>query len=296
MEAAFEGWLQQPWHILYSALRCMSCQEWHRQHVCPICEKPLRNSGGTHDAWAYFDGCLTHLSTAPKCIGSLLTDDITSGRGNSMIPDVQSLLAELCLNKKARDWLPPITIIHMAPGGHRQWPTSIIALLDRLSWLALQTRPLALSYLQTAVQKDSRWKPRYRCGPKRVVAPSTPFKYLDIGTRMGCSKIGEHSRKEGHKQHLPPSFAGEAILPVNTFHSVIPGRAATWTQAGEVWCIEDAWFAHAPVFDFRVRDPSGNIWGLPVVVPTCRRSSLHRDQERSMSTSSLIRCMPHHLI
>ena len=32
-EASFEGWLQQPWHILYSALRCMSCQEWQRQHV-----------------------------------------------------------------------------------------------------------------------------------------------------------------------------------------------------------------------------------------------------------------------
>ena len=24
MEAQFAGWLQQPWHILYSALRCMS--------------------------------------------------------------------------------------------------------------------------------------------------------------------------------------------------------------------------------------------------------------------------------
>ena len=36
MEASFDGWLQQPWHILYSALRCMACQEWHQRHVCPI--------------------------------------------------------------------------------------------------------------------------------------------------------------------------------------------------------------------------------------------------------------------
>ena len=67
MEASFAGWLQQPWHILYSALRCMSCQEWQQQHVCPICRNTVRNSGGTHDAWAYFNGCLTHLATAPKC-------------------------------------------------------------------------------------------------------------------------------------------------------------------------------------------------------------------------------------
>ena len=110
----FEGMLQQPWHILYSALRCMSCQEWHRQRVCPICCSTLLNSGGTHDAWAYFDGCMTHLSTAPKCIGCLLTDDTTSGRGESMIPSVESLLAELFPNKGAREWLPPITI-YMAP-------------------------------------------------------------------------------------------------------------------------------------------------------------------------------------
>ena len=65
MEAAFDGWLQQPWHILYSALRCMACQEWQQQHVCPICRKSDRNIGGKHSAWAYFDGCITHLGTAP---------------------------------------------------------------------------------------------------------------------------------------------------------------------------------------------------------------------------------------
>ena len=38
---------------------------------------------------------------------------------------------------------------------------------------------------------------------------------------------------------------------------------------GEVWCVEEAWFAHSPDFDFRVVDPPGCIWGLPVIVPTC---------------------------
>ena len=150
METALDGWLQQPWHILYSALRCMSCQEWRKQHVCPICRNSLRNSGGTHDAWAYFDGCITHLSTAPKCIGCFLSEDSLSERGKSMIPSVSALLAELYPNKETREWLPLLTIVYMAPGGHRQWPMSISALLDRLSRLLFQTRPLALSHFQAA--------------------------------------------------------------------------------------------------------------------------------------------------
>ena len=46
-------------------------------------------------------------------------------------------------------------------------------------------------------------------------------------------------------------------------------RAAKWVPDGEVWCVEEAWFAHSPDFDFRVVDPPGYIWGLPVIVPTC---------------------------
>ena len=176
VEASFAGWLQQPWHINYSALRSMSCQEWQQQHVCPICCNAVCNSGCTHDAWAYLDGCITHLNTAPKCIGYFLIEDSLAGRGRPMIPSVASLLAELYPKKGAREWLPMLTIIYMAPGGHRQWPVSITALLERLSWLVLQTRPLALSYFQAAVQKNPKWKLRYRCGPKNAVAPPTPWK------------------------------------------------------------------------------------------------------------------------
>ena len=156
MKASFKGWLQQPWHILYSALRCMSCQEWQRQHLCPICCNAARNSGGTHDAWAYFDGCITHLSTAPKCIGYFLTEDPLSGRGRSMIASVASLLAELYPNRRAREWLPMLTIIYMAPGGHRQWPMSISALLDRLSWLVLQNSNFGFVLLPSSRAEESQ--------------------------------------------------------------------------------------------------------------------------------------------
>ena len=65
-----------------------------------------------------------------------------------MIPSVASLLAELYPDKGVREWLPMLTIIYMAPGGHRQWPMSISALLDRL---VKQTRTLALSTFQSVI-------------------------------------------------------------------------------------------------------------------------------------------------
>ena len=73
-----------------------------------------------------------------------------------MIPSVATILAELYPNKSTRDYLPLLTIIYMGPGGHRQWPMSISALLDRLSWLVLQTRPLALSSFQAACAEEPR--------------------------------------------------------------------------------------------------------------------------------------------
>ena len=86
MEAQFAGWLGQPWHVLYSALRCMACQNWQREHLCPICRTEHRNSGGTHDAWAYFNGCITHLTSASKCIGVFMLEDPLKGRGRPMTP------------------------------------------------------------------------------------------------------------------------------------------------------------------------------------------------------------------
>ena len=129
MEESMTGWINYPWHVLYSALRCMACQDWKRPHNCPVCGAP-RNTGGTHDAWAFLTGCLSHLDTAPKCIGTLLLEDPLQARGKSLLPTVATMLGELSPGKQARDWLPPMTILYMAPGGHRQWPVSIKPMLD----------------------------------------------------------------------------------------------------------------------------------------------------------------------
>ena len=95
MEEQMISWIGYPWHVLYSALRCMACQDWKRPHSCPVCRAVARNVGGTHDAWAYFEGCLTHMATAPKCIGALLLEDPLHVSGNPLIPTVASMLAEL---------------------------------------------------------------------------------------------------------------------------------------------------------------------------------------------------------
>ena len=192
----------------------MAFQEWQRQHVCPICCRSDRNIGGGHNAWAYFDGCITQLTTTPRCIGHLLNEDPFTGLGKSLIPSVATLLAELYPNKGAtsRECLPTLTIIYMAPEGHRQWPTSITALLDRLSWLVLQTRPLALSSFQAAVQKNQKWKPRYRNGPKVAVAPAMP--------KMGYYKIGDHIPvRDDASNIVHPLFVGEGIPPAEMLTS-----------------------------------------------------------------------------
>ena len=62
-----------------------------------------------------------------------MLEDTLKGLGKPMTPPVIMLLETLSLSLKmeAREWLPAVTILYMAPGGHRQWPMSITALLDR---------------------------------------------------------------------------------------------------------------------------------------------------------------------
>ena len=260
MESQFAAWLDYPWHILYSALRSMACQDWQREHLCPICRNSHRNSGGTHDAWAYFNGCLTHLSSAPMCIGSFMLENTLNGSGRQMTPSVIKLLEGLSPKKEAREWLPEITIIYMAPGGHRQWPMCITALLNRLSWIVHHTRASALAYFQEAVQRAPNWTPKYRKGAKVAVAPPIPYKFLDIGTEMGDYKLGEHvPAKHDYDNIYHPRYLRDAIPPVNTFHAVVQNRAAQSVHGIEEWCLEEAWFEHSVNYDFRVTDPSGYI-------------------------------------
>ena len=120
------------------------------------------------------------------------------------------------------------------------------------------------------MQRNPKWRPRYRSGPRVAVAPPTPFKFLDIGTTMGCYQIGEHIPGRNDTNNiLHPRFIGNGIPPANTFHAVIYERAEKWVQDSEDWCQEEAWFTHSPTFDFRVVNPSSYLWGLPVLVPTC---------------------------
>ena len=87
---------------------------------------------------------------------------------------------------------------------------------------------------------------------------------------MGCYKLGEHipARKDTDNIHHP-RFIRDGIPSTNAFHAVIHDRAARWVQDVEEWCLEEAWFDHSPTYDFRVVDPHGYIWELPVLVPTC---------------------------
>ena len=118
----------------------------------------------------------------------------------------------------------------MAPGGHRQWPLSIKPLLDRLSWIVLKTRPLALKHLREALQDNPEWKPRYRRGPRIELVPAVPYKFVDIGTKMGHYHIEELiSRKEDKNNILHPRHVRSGIPPVNSFHSVLQNRWETTT-------------------------------------------------------------------
>ena len=156
-----------------------------------------------------------------------MLEDTLTERGKPMIPSVASLLDKISPKQGAREWLPMLTILYMAPGGHRQLSKSITALLDRLSWIVLQTRPLALSHFQEAAQKNLNWKPRCRCGPKVALAPSIPFEFLDIGTKMGCYKLGEHIPARKNTDNIyHPRFVRDGIPPTNTFHAVIHDGAS----------------------------------------------------------------------
>ena len=163
-----------------------------------------------------------------------------------------------------------MTILYMARGGHRQWPVSIKPMLDRLSWIVLLTRPLALMHFRDALLKRPDWKPWYRQGPRIESVPAVPYKFLDIGTQMGEYHIEELALKKDDKDNiLHPRYTRSGIPPVNTFHSVVQNRVGSQHGIIQHWCSEKAWFGSSPTCDFWVGDASKYRWGLPVLVPTC---------------------------
>ena len=236
MEEQMAGWIEHPWHVLYSALRCLACQDWKRPHSCPICRALNRNVGGTHDAWSHFEGCLTHLDTEVQWVSVARRSLEWSWK----FVDTHScnLANGAFSEEKARDWLPALTILYMAPGGHRQWPLSIKPLLDRLSWIVLKTRPLALMHLSEALHDNPGWQPMYRHGPRVDQVSAVPYKFLDIGTKMGQYHLEELLPRRGDKSNiLHPRHTGMGIPPVNTFHSVVQKRVGN--QHIDKWCVEN---------------------------------------------------------
>ena len=169
VQASLEAGLQYPWHVGYSALRCMACQNWQSQHACPMCKRPDRNHSGGKEPWSKMTGCLEHLQNGMGCIGSLLNVDSSDTTGATMIPSKAQLLKKMHPTKCTRDFMPASTIMYMGPGGHRH------ALLDRFSLLILRTRKCAIAHLTAAVKECSKWCPKYyRKGAKVIAeAPSS---------------------------------------------------------------------------------------------------------------------------
>ena len=114
-------------------------------------------------------------------------------------------------------------------------PVSIKLLLDRLSWIVLQTRLLALMHLREALHDNPDWQPRYRCGPRVDLVPAVPYKFLDIGTKMGCYHIGELIAKRWDTNNiLHPRYIGAGIPPANTFHAALQDRVGNRVRNVEV--------------------------------------------------------------
>ena len=100
--------------------------------------------------------------------------------------------------------------------------------------------------LQNAVQKNPDWQPKYRSGPKVAVAPPVPYKFFDIGTKMGSYKLVEHVPMRHDTDNIyHPRYIRSGIPPVNTFHAVVHGGAARWVNNVDEWCLEEAWFQHS---------------------------------------------------
>ena len=133
------------------------------------------------------------------------------------------------------------------------------------------TRQLALKHLQDSLRERPKWKPQYRRGPNIDLVPAVPYKFLDIGTQMGCYHIEELTSKQEDKNTiLHPRYASAGIPPANTFHSLVQNRVGDNRNVDQ-WCIEHAWFKASPTFDFWVAEVPKYRWGLPVLVPTCPR-------------------------
>ena len=102
------------------------------------------------------------------------------------------------------------------------------------------------------------------------IAPSPPFKFLDIGTKMGLHEVeGLTPCSDQFNVHNPRS--SQRILAPNAFYEAVHWGLLKQQTGDSPWCDEKAWTEHSTLSDFRVSEPLGFLWGLPILIPTCPR-------------------------
>ena len=156
---------------------------------------------------------------------------------------------------------------------------SIVALLNRFSLLIHTTRMSAIEHLAAVVKAYLKWRPKcFSKGANRMDAPAPPIKFLDIGTRMGLHEVeGLIPDMKDRSNVLHPRASPGIPKPgPGTFYEVMHEKLGKRWVGDQLWCDPNAWAKHSPSCDFHVADPLGNIWNLPIIIPTCPRSyTLH---------------------
>ena len=189
------------------------------------------------------------------------------GRGRSMTPPVIRLLERLSPKQEAREWLPAISIIYMAPGGHRQWPMSIIALLDRLSWILLQTRSLALA--KRLYKGTLSGNPDIEVDQRLPLHRQFPTSSLTLEPKWEATRLGNMFPRG---MTLITSTIQDTLEPLSHLSTHFMQLSTIGRREGFRMLMSGVSRKHGLItidYDFRVIDPPGYIWGLPVLVPTC---------------------------
>ena len=204
------------------------------------------------------------------------------------------LLMKLFPDKRIRHFLPRITIVYMGPGGHRQWPVSINALLNQFSLLIYTTRQSAIAHLAEAAQACPKWRPKcYRNGTNKIAdAPPPPIKFLDIATKMGSYELKGLIHDMRDKSDVLHRRSTTGIAKPGTFYviEVLQKKLGKVYPEDSVWRDADAWVRHSTTYDFHTPEAFSFVWELPILVPTCPRKLF--EQGKNMWTLLQTLCMP----
>ena len=110
--------------------------------------------------------------------------------------------------------MPAANILYMGPGGHRQWPMSINALIDRFSLLIHKTRASAIVHIAAAMQDRKEWCPRY------YRKFESHLKTLVENIR-GSPSIGSAEATVGRTRHRHPDCCWKEEWPISLAKKVV---------------------------------------------------------------------------